>query len=183
MILFVTFWFVLCSDILTLEMLFIFILSLKLKYNQCLLIINLFRNEVKRYLRWAMQISKRNCTHFKGRQQFYFEIALLSWVEQILFITWSPNTLGNNFLAVIYGGKQGLLWVHNDGTQKLLSNHGFTTFSMKSTFVLSSSLFLWFSDFEIFKKLYLVVLHTLKYLHKTDWSGFKFQPVLWGFRV
>jgi hypothetical protein len=66
---------------------------------------------------------------FKGWRQFSFEIALLSWGEQIHFITSSPNTLGNNLLAVIYSGRQGLLQVHNDGTQKLLSNHGFTTFS------------------------------------------------------
>jgi hypothetical protein len=127
-----------------------------------------------------MQFQNKNCTRFKGQRQFYFKIALLSWGEQIHFITSSPKTLGNNFLAMIYHGRQGLLWVHNDGTQKLLSNHGFTTFSMKSTFLLSSSLFLWFPDFEISFKLYLVVLHTLKYLHKTDWTGFKFQPVLWG---
>jgi hypothetical protein len=95
-------------------------------------------------------ISKQNCTRFKGRRQSYFKIAPFSSGEQIHFITSSPNTLGNIFLAVIYGGRQGLLRVHNDGTQKLLSNYGFTTFSIKSTLLLSSSLFLWFSDFEIF---------------------------------
>jgi hypothetical protein len=78
---------------------FIFILSLKLKYNQCLIIFNLFRNEVKKKFKMSDAISKRNCTCFKGWRQFYFKIALLSWAEQIHFITWSPNTLGNKFFG------------------------------------------------------------------------------------
>jgi len=62
-----------------------------------------------KYLRWANAISRQNCLHLKTKlptfqmllAQFHFEIALLSWEEQIQFITWYPNTL-NFVLAVLH---------------------------------------------------------------------------------